>query len=168
MRNQQSIIIILFAAVFFTHCKKQTFINDTGTNYFMVHIQGTPTSGDPINATRYNDNPQNVVIVNGTDSIIFKQAGLYHFEGNILLNCTRTNAAYPIGFGLFVHVKDRNYSVAQGNTERFGGTTDEGGSHFSIDVPVEANGGVSLHKYVYNSTSGLVLIRWSGYLIRKM
>lgn len=166
MRNQQSIIIVLFAAVFFTHCKKQTFINDTGTNYFMVALQGAPGGGDRITATRYNENPQNVII--GEDSIIFKQAGLYHFEGNILLQCTRTNAAHPVGFGVLIHVNEKYYTVTQGNTERFGTTSDEGGSHFSIDVPVAANGGVSLHKYVYNSTSGLVLIRWNGYMIRKM
>lgn len=165
MRNQQSIIIILFAAVFFTHCKKQTFINDTGTNYFMVAIQGTTSGGEKISATRYNENPQNVII--GEDSIIFKQAGLYHFEGNIYIDCLRINPSLAVNYALLIHVKDRYFPVAHGFTDRVGGT-DAASSSFSIDVPVEANGGVYLRRSVDNGVSGLVLIRWNGYMIRKM
>lgn len=147
-------------------CKKETVVSETGNNYFMIYLNTSSTSTNTIGSTRYNENPNNIIITD--DSILIKQGGLYHFEGNLYLSCVRDNATYPVSYDFAIRVAERTYTVAQGSTNRMSATTDIGGTNFSIDIPIEDNGGVRFIRNIYNASSGVVTTRFVGYLVRRI
>lgn len=156
--------IIIFLLVI-PGCKKE-IVNDTGTNYFMIYLSNNASGRVTIASTRYNDNPQNIVI--NEDSIVFKQGGLYHFEGFILIaNATRSSASYPVSYDLTMYLKGRAYTLVQGHTTA-SGSTDAGATNFSIDIPVQADDGIRLQRSINNIIGANAITRFSGYMIRKL
>jgi hypothetical protein len=160
-----AIIVFLFAIPFFTGCKKE-IVDDTGINYFMIYLTNSSVGPVKITSTRYNANPQNIVV--NEDSIVFKQAGLYHFEGYISVSgAIRISAASPVTYELTMFLKGRAYGMVLSPTTTVGGA-DHGASNFSIDIPVQANDGIRFMRGLYNTAGGNFITRFSGYMIRKL